>query len=223
MISNTARILGNRKNVGQKTLYMIGYLFGIVNGGTRFIWGLLMDLIGFKILMFLITILELGLSGTVYFFAGNKIIFILENLLVACCLSGTFTMITPLFSTVFGKELATEIFGITGFFIGVASFVGPLLTKVIIKEDRDYLMVYSIGGGVCLMKLLALFCFKEKEPYNFKNKNQDEIGNINNDNRDEEIVVNKENEEINNNDININVDNKEINNEEEKEGLGIEN
>ena len=131
-----------------------------------------MDKFGFKVLMFIISILELFLSGTIYYIAGNPILFVIENLLVACCLSGTFTTITPLFNKIFGKELATEIYGLTGFFIGVASFVGPLLTKIMINEDEDYLMVYMIGGGICLMKFMALLCFKEDEPYIFKYKDE---------------------------------------------------
>ena len=94
--------------------------------------------------MFIISILELILSSTIYFAAGNPFIFVMENLLVAACLSGTFTIITPLFIKVFGKELATEIFGLTGFSIGVASLLGPLLTKIIIKDDEDYLIYYHI-------------------------------------------------------------------------------
>ena len=120
--------------------------------------------------MFIISILELILSCTIYFAAGNPFIFVMENLLVAVCLSGTFTIITPLFIKVFGKELATEIFGLTGFSIGVASFLGPLLTKIIIKDDEDYLMIYLIGAGICFLKFMALICFKENEPYIFKHK-----------------------------------------------------
>ena len=187
MISNTARILGNKKHVGQNALFLIGFLFGLINGSTRFIWGFLMDKFGFKKLILIISIVELGISGTIYHFAGNAVIFVFENLLVACCLSGTFTTITPLFNKVFGKELATEIYGLTGFFIGIASFIGPLLAKMMIKEDDDYLMVYLIGGGICLMKFMALLCFKENEPYQFKNK-KEEIYNYDESKTDEEKI-----------------------------------
>ena len=58
LITNTYRILGNRKKVGQSALYVIGILFGLINGGTRFIWGFLMDKFGFKPLMFTIAFIE---------------------------------------------------------------------------------------------------------------------------------------------------------------------
>ena len=198
--------------MGQDALYYIGIFFGLVNGITRFIWGWLMDKFGFKCLMIIITIIELVLSFSIYYLAHYPIIFIIENLLVALCLSGTFTMITPLFNKVFGNELATEIYGLTGFFIGIASLTGPFLTKIIIKEKEDYLMVYSIGGGVCLMKFLAVLCFKENEAYHFKNKNK-EINKIGDMSQNDEIfkkeeIKNEENnvDEENNNGNNVNTD-----------------
>ena len=169
LITNTYRILGNRKNVGQQPLYLIGILFGLVNGGTRFIWGYLMDKLNFKILMIIISIIEFIICGTIYFFADKPVIFVIENLLVACCLSGTFTTITPLFNKVF-KNLGAEMYGLTGFFIGLASFMGPILTKIFIKEDSDYLIIYSIGGAFCVIKFIALLFFDENKEYVFRPK-----------------------------------------------------
>jgi MFS family permease len=169
LITNTYRILGNRKNVGQQPLYLIGILFGLVNGGTRFIWGYLMDKLNFKILMIIISIIEFIICGTIYFFADQPVIFVIENLLVACCLSGTFTTITPLFNKVF-KNLGAEMYGLTGFFIGLASFMGPILTKIFIKEDSDYLIIYSIGGAFCVIKFIALLFFDENKEYVFRPK-----------------------------------------------------
>ena len=169
LITNTYRILGNRKNVGQQPLYLIGILFGLVNGGTRFIWGYLMDKLNFKILMIIISIIEFIICGPIYFFADQPVIFVIENLLVACCLSGTFTTITPLFNKVF-KNLGAEMYGLTGFFIGLASFMGPILTKIFIKEDSDYLIIYSIGGAFCVIKFIALLFFDENKEYVFRPK-----------------------------------------------------
>ena len=129
-----------------------------------------MDKFNFKILMVIISIIELAVSGTIYIFADNPVIFVIENLLIACCLSGTFTTITPLFNKIF-RNLGTEMYGLTGFAIGVASFMGPVLTKLLIKEDSDYLIIYGVGGGICLIKFIALLFFNENEEFVFK-KNQ---------------------------------------------------
>ena len=128
-----------------------------------------MDKLNFKILMIIISIIEFIICGTIYFFADQPVIFVIENLLVACCLSGTFTTITPLFNKVF-KNLGAEMYGLTGFFIGLASFMGPILTKIFIKEDSDYLIIYSIGGAFCVIKFIALLFFDENKEYVFRPK-----------------------------------------------------
>ena len=128
-----------------------------------------MDKFNFKILMIIISFIEFGVCGTIYFFADKPAIFVIENLLVACCLSGTFTTITPLFNKIF-NELGAEMYGLTGFFIGLASFAGPILTKLMIHEDSDYLIIYSIGGVFCIDKFIALLFFDESKEFNFAPK-----------------------------------------------------
>ena len=155
--------------MGQDPLYLIGILFGIVNGSTRFIWGFLMDKFNFKILMVIISIIEMAICFSIYFVASNPALFVIENLLVAVCLSGTFTTITPLFNKIF-NNVGAEMYGLTGIFIGVASFLGPVLTKLIISDDNDYLIVYCVGGGICLIKFIFLFFFDENSPYEYKSK-----------------------------------------------------
>ena len=102
-----------------------------------------MDKLNFKILMIIISFIEFGVCGTIYYFADKAVIFIIENLLVSCCLSGTFTIITPLFNKIF-NELGAEMYGLTGFFIGLASFAGPILTKIMIHKDSDYLTFLDV-------------------------------------------------------------------------------
>ena len=109
----------------------------------------------------------MSISVSIYFSAEYPVPFVILNLLVATCLSGTFTTITPLFNKVFNK-LGAEMYGLTGFFIGLASFLGPVLTKSLINKDSDYLIIYLIGGGICLIKFIALFFFDENSEYTFK-------------------------------------------------------
>ena len=47
-------------------IFTLGILFGIVNGSSRFLWGYLMDKLGFKTLMFIITIIEVSKKNKSY-------------------------------------------------------------------------------------------------------------------------------------------------------------
>lgn len=188
LVSNTNRHFGGMGGVPQSYLSVLGWLFGIVNGSTRFIWGMLMDKFGFKFLMIIISIIEMGVSGSIYFLVDygdyGKVIYLIENLLIAICLSGTFTMITPLFNKVFGKDYGAEMYGLTGFSIGLASFCGPLLIKAIVpgqtdedpknedkaKKDEHYFYLYVIGGAICFIKFIVVLFFKEDEQYVFNYK-----------------------------------------------------
>ena len=203
----------------------MGTLFGIINGSSRFIWGYLMDIFGFKCLMVIISFMELTVSLTIFYVASkmqNIIIYIIENLIIALCLSGTFTMITPTFSKIFGNKGA-EIYGITGMSIGFASFLGPILTKILIVHPgvKDYEIVYFSGGTFVILNLITLFIFKE-QPFVFKNKNVDEglfdrlgysISNKSNkDNNYENNNNNIDNNNTDNNNNNIDNNNTDNNN-----------
>ena len=209
----------------------MGTLFGIINGSSRFIWGYLMDIFGFKCLMIIISFMELTVSLTIFYVASklqNIIIYIIENLIIALCLSGTFTMITPTFSKIFGNKGA-EIYGITGMSIGFASFLGPILTKILIVHPgvKDYEIVYFSGGIFVILNLITLFIFKE-QPFVFKNKNVDEglfdrlgysISNKSNkDNNSENNNNNIDNNNKNNN--NNNFDNNNTDNNNENNNIG---
>ena len=171
------RIFGNKNNVGQYTLFLNEILIGSFNVVTSFIFGLLIDKFGYKIINIIISCIEIGVSWTFFFSAQIYVIFCIEIVLISCCLSGTFTTITPLFNKVFGKELALEISGIAIIFLFVSEIPGELLINLIVKREKDFLIIYFIGGGISLIKFIALFFFKENEPYIFKENKEEEYYN----------------------------------------------
>ena len=96
-------------------------------------------------------------------------IYLIENFSIATCLSGTFVMITPTFHKTFGPENGASVYGLTGMLVGLASLLGPITTKLLIKEETDYLKVYLIGSGAVAINLIVLTMFVEK-PYIYKSK-----------------------------------------------------
>ena len=159
LISNCNRDFGNKSGVSQNTLFILGTLFGIINGSSRFFWGFLMDKFGFKILMFIITGIEIAIASTLYFAVENDVIYVISVLLISACLGGHFAILAPVFNKIFGLEKGPEMYGLTGNFIGIASVSGPLMSNLVLKDRTDFLPVFLVGGGLCIVKLIVLFFF----------------------------------------------------------------
>ncbi len=148
-------------------MYIIGVLFGVINGSSRFLWGWLMDKFGFKILMFVITLIEITIASTLYISISITPLFIGSVLLISACIGGHFAILSPVFNKIFGLERGPEMYGITGNFIGVASICGPILTNFILHKKEDFLVVFLVGGGLCVIKLIVLIFFNENDKYDY--------------------------------------------------------
>ena len=142
-------------------MYYIGVLFGVINGSSRFLWGWLMDKFGFKVLMFVITGIEIAIGTSLYFSINVAALYISSVLLISACIGGHFAILSPVFNKIFGLEM----YGITGNFIGVASICGPILTNFILHEKSDFLIVFLVGAGLCVIKLVVLIFFDENDKY----------------------------------------------------------
>ncbi len=146
-------------------MYYIGVLFGVINGSSRFLWGWLMDKFGFKVLMFVITGIEIAIGTSLYFSINVAALYISSVLLISACIGGHFAILSPVFNKIFGLERGPEMYGITGNFIGVASICGPILTNFILHEKSDFLIVFLVGAGLCVIKLVVLIFFDENDKY----------------------------------------------------------
>ena len=169
LISNCNRDFFNRNNDAQTAVFILGILFGIVNGSSRFLWGYLMDKLGFRTLMFAITTIEVTVGVSLYFIVKLHFLFVFCVLLIGACIGGNFVILAPTFNKIFGLQIGPELYGITSISIGIANISGPILTTLILKENKDYLIAFLIGASLSFTKFILLFFFKE-EQYEFKNK-----------------------------------------------------
>ena len=126
-----------------------------------------MDKFGFKALMFIITSIEILIASTLYFSVFNPILYIISILLISACIGGHFSILSPVFNKIFGLEKGPEMYGLTGNFIGVASISGPIMTNFLLKEKTDFLIVFLVGGALCVVKLVVLIFFKEDDQFKY--------------------------------------------------------
>lgn len=131
-----------------------------------------MDKLGFRILMFIITGIEIIISITLYFSVNYSFLYIISVLFVSACIGGHFSILSPEFNKIFGFERGPEMYGLTGNFIGIASLCGPLMANFLLNEIEDFLKVFIIGGILCCDKFVCLLCFDENEPFKLNKKNK---------------------------------------------------
>ena len=181
LISNCNRDFGNKYGCKQSSMFILGILFGVVNGTSRFIWGHLLDKFGFKILMYILTFLEIISSCTIYFTVQYDALYIMMVLIVAACLGGNFCCISPLYTLIYGIEVGPQMYALAGIVMGIAQFCGPILVKFILSSKRDYLVTFLVGGTFCVCKLGVLLFFDdtEKIDVDLEEKINKEINDIN--------------------------------------------
>ena len=127
-----------------------------------------MDKFGFRTLMFAITIIEVSVGVSLYFIVRIPPLFVICVLCIGACIGGNFVILAPTFKKIFGIQTGPELYGITSIAIGIANLCGPILTTVILKENKDYLIAFLIGASLSFCKIILLLFFKET-PYVFKN------------------------------------------------------
>ncbi len=120
-----------------------------------------MDKYGFKVLMTLITLIEIFVAGSIYILMINEIIYYLYIVLILICIAGTFSILAPEFNKIFGLISGPECYGLTAIWIGLANILGPLLTKFVIKNMKSYFIILIIGGAFCVIKLILVICFTD--------------------------------------------------------------
>jgi MFS family permease len=155
-----------------------------------------MDKFGFKKLMYIITIIEIIVGSSLYFIVEFGILFIIELILVSLCIGGTFTILTPIFIQIFGLYVGPELYGLTGISIGISNISGPLLMRIFPGKNSSFLIMFLIGTGFCIIKLIVLIFFDENNK--MYNDNIDDIKK----NIDMEMTDNSPINPINDNDSN---------------------
>ena len=117
-------------------MFILGILFGVVNGSSRFLWGEFLDKFGFKILMSVVSILEIISSCTIYYAVQYDVLYIIIVLITAACLGGNFCCKSPLYTFIYGIEFGPQMYALYIVVKGMAQLTGPILIKFILSEKN---------------------------------------------------------------------------------------
>jgi MFS family permease len=144
-----------------KTVLSIIRIFsGVIVSISNILFGVLIDKYRFKLLMIIITIIEIFVAGSIDFFVINDVIYFIYIFLVLLCIGGTFSLLAPEFNKIFGLLVGPECYGITAVWIGFTNLIGPLLIKF---ATNYYRIILIIGGSFCVIKLIIVMCFDDQK------------------------------------------------------------
>ena len=163
MITNTNRSFGQINNIDENFLSTLSKTYSIVNGISRVVWGILYDYFPFKKLMYYLLSIEIFISLTVYYIGEYQYIYFIYIIVSGVLFAGIIVIIMPLYNKIYGEKYSSKIYGIAMGIYGFSCLLGPIVSKVVIKEKKDYKYVYLSGTFFSIISLINVFKFDLKE------------------------------------------------------------
>ena len=195
---NTTRSFGSLRGIDEDKLQLMSKICGLLNGIFRLTWGVIYEWLGFRIPYTIICCIQIFCSATFYFAGKNFYLYLIDNIIENIGFSGHGTIAPPLIATIFGIKNSVKLIGITGYYLGAAGYVLPIIGKFKIKKLEDFLIVYLIGTGFSIVALIICVTLSvEKFVYNQEVKIQSDTGKIENDEITKEEEINQKKYENN--------------------------
>ena len=163
MITNTNRSFGQLNSLNTSLLSTLSKLYALINGFGRIIWGYLLDKFQLKKIFFIILFTELLISSTI--FSAGKIQYLYFIMVCICSFlfSGVVVITVVIFPKIYGIKYSNKIFSIASAISGFSCILGPIASKVAIKEKNDYKKLYLSGMVFSLIAIINLFFLNDNQ------------------------------------------------------------
>ena len=195
LVSVTMRPFGEViKGLEMKYLKTLSLINSLLNGILRIFWGYIIDLIGWKLSLYINRILLIFASGAYYFFGSNIVLYYIVNIISANGIAGS-SVILPIVNKQVAGEYFLILLGYAGLYYGASSMIGPFFVKIFKNPKRGenvYLITYLISCGCSILSLILCFFIGDTIDYE-KYKTIDKKIELMNDNKNE-ITDNNETE-----------------------------
>jgi len=113
----------------ERFLVTVGALGAVVCGFSRFIWGLLLERMSFKIVYSFLCIVNACLAFTVYYIKSIEVFYIIYVLGAYLCYGGHQGIFPALSSQVFGLRYGPQIYGILFLAFPLSNFIQCILVS----------------------------------------------------------------------------------------------
>ncbi len=160
LLTNTYRNFGKIKINEEKPLKYLSKFYTLINTFGRILWGIILDKFGFTIPYFIVCLIQIICSACFYISANATYTYFLVCCFGAFSFAGHVTLFPNAINKKFGVENSVVLLGICGIFTAISCLLGPILTKVIIKEVSDYMIVYFITCGTGIVSATLTWFIK---------------------------------------------------------------
>lgn len=168
MITNTNRSFGQLNALNTSLLSTLSKLYALINGFGRIIWGYLLDKFKLKKIYFSIIFTEILISSTVFYAGNYQYLYFLMICICSFLFSGVIVITVVIFPKIYGIKYSNKIFSIASAISGFSCLLGPIASKIIIKEKNDYKKIYLSGMIFALLAAInLLFLNDNKYVYSF--------------------------------------------------------
>lgn len=141
-------------------LSIVGALTGIANGFSRFIWASWSDFSGFKFVYRVVLITQLICSGSLYYIADSKPLFLIVTCLSLACMGGHYALFPTVTVNLFGLHQGHKIYSFMFFSFGAASLMGIVYVKLLLKAV-GYEVLLWIFFAMTVVSCVLTFFFDE--------------------------------------------------------------
>ena len=160
LVSVTMRPFGEViKGLEMKYLKTLSLINSLLNGILRIFWGYIIDLIGWKLSLYINRIILIFASGAYYFFGSNIVLYYIVNIISANGIAGS-SVILPIVNKQVAGEYFLILLGYAGLYYGASSMIGPFFVKIFKNPKRGenvYLITYLISCGCSIISFILCF------------------------------------------------------------------
>ena len=187
LVSVTMRPFGEViKHLEIKYLKTLSLINSLLNGILRIFWGFIIDLIGWKLSLYINRIILIFASGAYYFFGSNIVLFYIINIITTITNSWA-SVLYPIVNKQVGGEYFLILLGYAGLYYGASSMIGPFFVKVLDiskRGEKVFLITYLISCGFSILSLILCFFIGDTIDYD-KYKTIDKKIELMNENKNE--------------------------------------
>jgi hypothetical protein len=163
----TITLITNLIRTEESMFFVYGALYNVAGCISCLIFGLIGDLVQFRILFIILSVLLLFVSYTFIKYFESDLILLLETILVSFAYNGFNIIFDSHIMKVYGMENFIEIWGIIRSSRGISEILGIILNFALNNKNDIYKIIYGFTGFFSLISI-GLGFYENESKFNYE-------------------------------------------------------